>query len=363
MSGLKIRPGIGSFRDSDGHLRFVNYAKSLHKIFKAEEHAFFLVSHLDGTHDEEELFELVCKQYPRITREQLLSILQLLHFENLLEHTYEDIAGSFTESEVERYSRQVAFWAEFINYDIDPWDLQKKIKGSRVAVIGLGGTGTWMVQSLTLAGVGSLRLIDFDNVELSNLNRQVLYSAKDIGVAKLSAARKHIESVNPDIEVETTRLKIGAPEDITASHVLDACDLIINCADYPDINITSDWISQSCMPLEIPHIVGGGYSAHIGLIGPTIIPGKTACWRCYREEAEKRRLTGLINLLPDSPRRTGSVAPIASIVANIQAWDALRVLSGLQPILVDRTGELEFDTLEIRWHVIDEPKNCRHFPQ
>jgi molybdopterin/thiamine biosynthesis adenylyltransferase len=252
-------------------------------------------------------------------------------------------------AEDDRYSRQVLLWEELAP-EVPPDLVQSNLEKSTVLVIGLGGTGSWMVHHLAAAGIGRLILVDNDVVEVSNLSRQAIYKMEDIGQLKVEVATRYIAQLNPFSKVQGVRRSVGGPDDFT--DLLSAnVNLVINCADHPDINTTSHWVSTACTPLGIPHIVGGGYSAHLGLIGPTIIPGQTACWDCYTlNHSQSIADEPLDNLHPGRPKRAGAAAPISAMVASFQAWDAIRLLGGhIPPTLVNQYGELDVTDFSIRW--------------
>lgn len=113
--------------------------------------------------------------------------------------SYSDLLSS---KELERYNRQVLQFSLFDKQRKQGFQYQEKLKQSRVTILGMGGWGTWCALQLSLLGVGTLRVVDGDDVELSNLNRQVLYNEEDIGSQKVDASKSRIKSLNPNVNVE-----------------------------------------------------------------------------------------------------------------------------------------------------------------
>ncbi len=137
-----------------------------------------------------------------------------------------DYSDQLSSKELERYDRQLLQFSLFDNKRQPGFQYQEKLKNSRVVVLGMGGWGTWCALQLSLLGIGTLRVVDGDDVELSNLNRQVLYNDSDVGRQKVDAAHDKIKSVNPNVNVEVfDEFVTREPEQI--EKLLDGADLII----------------------------------------------------------------------------------------------------------------------------------------
>lgn len=362
----RLRPGVGAGIDSDGHLRVIFFSQSRHVVYAAEPPVVDAVKLLmDGAETDRMLAELQ-SAHPGFTRADLDEILSALDDEGAIEDTAEAPAPLGTR-ELLRYSRQIDLFHDFRHQDgaargadrVHPVEAQRRLRQATVTVIGVGGTGSWMAQSLALTGVGHLRLVDPDVVELSNLSRQVLYSAGDLGRSKADAAARRLDdSTGTGVRVTALRTRLDADTDLDG--LLAGSDLVVNCADEPDINTTAGWIARSCTALRIPHIVGGAYAGHVGMIGPTIVPGSTACWTCYERDNARRGAGEVITpLSPHRNRHTAAFAPLSAVVANIQAWDAVRVLTGVAPpLLADRLGELDLASLELTWREVPRDPDC-----
>jgi molybdopterin/thiamine biosynthesis adenylyltransferase len=282
-------------------------------------------------------------------------VLDVLDTEALLAIPTRSSAPALTPDERARYTRQLGLLEELSRDDgrgAAGEELQARLKASTVAVIGVGGIGTWLLSSLAAAGVGRLIVCDTDRVELSNLNRQALFGAADVGVSKTEAAAAHLRALNPAVTVEQRELFLRGPEDVYA--LAEEADVIINCADRPSVLQTSEWVAAACVPRGTPHIVGGAYAYHVGSLGLAVVPGRTACWRCAGEEVGVTR-EGVVR------GRSGpgpSLAMFSAVVANLVAWDAVRILLGMPPTTGDRLGEIDFRTLDIRWRDIPRRPDC-----
>jgi molybdopterin/thiamine biosynthesis adenylyltransferase len=358
---MNVRPalhaGVGAATDSTGRLRLMRFATHTHAIFEVTPPVLTLVSALDGTRTIPEILAYVRREHPDVTLDHVNEILSVLEAEGVLDHIQPDTYLSpLPPREQLIYERQLSFLRDFGTTQMDPHLMQHRIRQSRVAVLGMGGTGTWVAQSLAMAGVGRLRLVDADVVEASNLSRQVLYGTADLARPKVAAAAAALISQFGDLlSVEPIAERLQPPlDDLVAD-----CDLVVNCADEPDINTTSQWVSESCLSARIPHQVGGGYNGHVGMIGPTIVPFSTACWTCFQRDFRRRNTDPGLTYLTAARKHRGALAAVAAVVTNLQVWDALRVLSGCgAPLLANRTGEIDFAQLTLAWTDVPRDADC-----
>jgi len=237
-----------------------------------------------------------------------------------------------TKEEQERYDRQI------IMRGIGE-EGQEKLKRAKVVVAGSGGLGSPAAMYLTAAGVGTLRIIDNDKVELSNLNRQILHWDKDIGTCKVDSAKEKLSSLNKSVRIEAIN------ETINESNVLsliEGFDVIVDAMD----NLQARFLlNKTAIKLNIPFIHGAIY----GFEGraTTIIPGKTACLRCiYHGVAPKEKFPVI------------GVAP--GIIGCIEAAEALKYLLNTGSLLNNRL--LIFNGLTMKFTEFATRRNpgCEH---
>ena len=217
---------------------------------------------------------------------------------------------------MERYKKQILFHGIGI-------EGQQQLLQSHVTLIGCGALGSVIAQTLTRAGVGFLRLVDRDFVDLSNLQRQVLYDEQDVSdrLPKAVAAAKKLRQINSQIEIESI------VADVTFKNILDlfaGADLIIDGTDNFEVRYL---INDAAMECGTPWIHAGCVGSHGQVM--TIIPGETPCLRC---------------LLPEIPDpgssetcdSAGVLAPAINVIASLQVIDALKLLTG-RPNLISRS--------------------------
>jgi molybdopterin/thiamine biosynthesis adenylyltransferase len=212
----------------------------------------------------------------------------------------------FAKDELARYERQIMLpeWGE---------EGQEKLRKAKVAVAGAGGLGSAILSYLAVAGVGSIRVIDGDTVELSNLNRQILHSEKDIGRKKVDSARDRLKSLNPHIEIEA----IG--EVITEDNVFEMVGdyLIVDALDnLPTRYLLNKVAVQRKLPLFHGAIYGFEGRA------TTIIPGETPCIKCLYKDV--------------LPGKIPVVGVIPAVIGCIQATEVIKYIVGIGELLINR---------------------------
>lgn len=224
-------------------------------------------------------------------------------------------------------------------------------------IIGLGAVGSLIASYLTKSGVGNFILVDADNVDISNLHRQY-YFESEIGQKKGENLKNQLKMMHSDLNVEiiTEHLQHNFFERIKFAKPVD---LIINCADEPNVDITSRIIAEYAMKYKIPHIVGGGYNLHLTLIGQTIIPFETACFKCFGNALNELNNVELKNVrkLHRENRKLGSFSPLSGIAASLASLDAFKVLIGKNEFLQQVNRRIEFNMVQHQLNIIDIPRN------
>lgn len=234
-----------------------------------------LLSLLDGKHSFADIVHALQQQNPEVTAEDVSEALEnLLNF-GLLEDAAIPPPADLPPSDLERYASQIHFLSLLDTTGKQKYTLQAKLKNAQVAVLGLGGLGSNVLLGLAAIGVGFLRGVDCDCVEVGNLNRQVLYDVNDIGKPKAVAAAEQLARFNPNVTFEPVQQKITGPQAI--SELIDGVDLVAFCADQPrEITL---WMNRVAVEKGIPFILGG-YHGTVAEVGPFVIPFQTGCLAC-----------------------------------------------------------------------------------
>lgn len=209
---------------------------------------------------------------------------------------------------------------------------QRKLLESRVLIVGMGGLGSPVAMYLAAAGVGQLILADFDTVDLSNLQRQILHGSNDIGRPKVESARETLRVLNPEVKVETI---IERLEGEALAKQVSEVDLVVDATD----NFTTRFIlNDACVAARKPLVSG----AAIRMEGQVSVfhneREDSPCYRClYKDEGE----------LAETCSENGVLAPVVGIIGAVQATEALKVLLGIGETLGGRL--LLLDALTMEW--------------
>lgn len=239
----------------------------------------------------------------------------------------------FTEEQLKRYSRHI------ILSEVGGKG-QKKISAAKVLMVGAGGLGCPVGYYLAAAGVGTIAIVDNDEVELSNLQRQIAHSVKTIGINKADSAKQTFEALNPDVNV------IAIKERINSKNILDLIkdyDIIVDGTDnFP----TRYLINDACVMLKKPLVIG----AILRFEGQvtTILPGDGPCYRCLFEEPPP---AGLV----PSCQEAGVLGVLPGVIGALQATEVLKLIIGKGKPL---KGELLiYDALGVNFRKVKIPKN------
>ena len=224
-----------------------------------------------------------------------------------------------------RYSRQLML------PQLD-WAGQQRLLQGRVLIIGMGGLGAPAALYLAAAGVGTLALVDDDQVELSNLQRQILHGDADIGRPKVESARDSLLRLNPELITELLAERLDG--DALQAQVARA-DVVVDATD----NFSSRFaINAACVATRTPLVSGAAirFEGQLSVFDPR--REDSPCYRClYRDEGEQQQTCS----------ENGVLAPVVGVIGSLQAVETIKLLSGIAEPLVGRL--LIWDALSMEW--------------
>lgn len=241
--------------------------------------------------------------------------------------------GQLSREEIERYSRHLIMPEVAM-------EGQRKLKAAKVLMVGAGGLGSPLGSYLAAAGVGTLGIIDFDQVDFTNLQRQIMYSTEDVGKPKLEAAKRRIREINPGVNVETYETRLTSDN---AMDILDGYDVVVDGTDnFP----TRYLVNDVCVMLGIPNVYGSifrfeGQASVFGLEGGP-------CYRCVYPEPPP---PGLV----PSCAEGGVLGVLPGIVGTIQATETIKLILGQGESLSGRL--LLFDALKMHFRELNLHKD------
>jgi len=238
------------------------------------------------------------------------------------------------DSQLLRYSRHILL------DEFGP-DAQRKFAAAHVVVVGMGGLGTPAAQFLAAAGVGRLTLCDADHVDLTNLQRQVLYATADVGTAKVDAAGARIAAINPEVTVTRIPTRVGPAE---LAPLAAAADVVLDCSDNFE---TRHAVNRACVAAATP-LVSGAAIRFDGQVAVFDVREPAApCYHCLFGEGEALEETRCATM--------GVFAPLVGIIGATQAAEALKLIAGAGTTLVGRL--LLLDALAMQWREVRVPRD------
>ena len=351
-SRIRLRPSVSMVPLADGEYQFFQGNTRRSRAFRLQTDLAEALKHLDGS---QTIVEVAADL--SLKPETLLRLAN--HFIEIC--LLEDMEVATRVSHTP-WRRVLNFLADYIpSYEIE--DAFKHLRRIRVVVFGVGAVGSWVAVQLAQSGVSRFTIIDEDIVEPSNLNRS-LYTERDIGKRKIDALSQRLNEIDAQIDVQSVEMGISDAHElqtILVSH--KDCGVVVNCADYPSVDVTSSIVDKACKVIGLPYVIAGGYNLHLSLIGMTVIPGKYACYNCGCITLAERQGNELDDMrkLVRPWRNIGNLAPLAAITASFAVNEVIRLAMPphrLQPRMVNRRGEFNFLTNELHYTELPPRKEC-----
>lgn len=254
-----------------------------------------------------------------------------------MEETKKEKYFGFTDEQIKRYSRQIVLPQV-------GGKGQRKLLDSKVLIVGAGALGSPVAQYLARAGVGTIGIVDDDEVHLSNLQRQLLYRTDDVGRKKVRVTKEAFTRINPDVEIVTYEERLDKE---TVFNILDGkWDMIVDGSDnFP----TKFLLNDVCVMQKIP-LSHGAVLQFTGFV-TTIIPTQGPCYRCLTPQSPP----------PDTVptcQEAGVVGPLPGIIGSIQAVEVIKFLLGKGKLLMGKGVILDALHMSFDEFIFKRRKDC-----
>jgi adenylyltransferase/sulfurtransferase len=243
-------------------------------------------------------------------------------------------AKPMDDAQLLRYSRHILL-PEF------GLEAQERLVAAHALVIGAGGLGAPAAQFLVAAGVGTLTLCDADTVDLTNLQRQILYSTPDVGAPKVAAAKARLAAVNPEVRVEAVQARIGPAE---LAPLVARADVVLDCSDN---FATRHAVNRACVAARTPLVSGAAirFDGQVAVFDAR--DAASPCYHCLFGEGEELEETRCAIM--------GVFAPVVGIVGATQAAEALKLIGRVGEPMTGRL--LLLDAFAMHWRDIRIPRD------
>lgn len=314
---------------------------------------------LNGSCTLPQLVEAVQASLPDSQPEMVIAVLQYLYKQGLLVDGAASPPSELPGEAIARWQRNLSFFSAFERPPQTRYDYQVALRHGSVALIGLGGTGSWIASALAMAGVGCIVGVDGDRVETSNLNRQVLYRPQDVGRLKTEVTAEALAGLAPEMAFTGVCHWMQSEDDV--AQAIGGCDLVLLTADQP-MGLISRWTNAACFALGIP-MLASGIAARWATVGPLYVPGLTGCWECV--DADKRRRSRhyaemFQTLAERRAPAPPSLAPLCALVGAQAAYEAIEYLTGFaRPATLGCELITDTLTMNVKRNRVRQRSGCR----
>jgi bacteriocin biosynthesis cyclodehydratase domain-containing protein len=259
--------------------------------------------------------------------------------------------------EFARFDRQLRYFSDIGADDLAPSECQRRLREAKVAVLGVGGLGGYVAWALACCGVGEMWLIDGDRIELSNLNRQILYNESEIGLLKVEVAAARLRAFNRTSRITATARRLDSEVEI--ADFIAGADLLVDAADWPAYDIER-WCNNACFEAGIPYITMSHFPP-IARVGPLYVPGETGCYAC--QETAYRRQYPLFDAAIEQHRAKTSPAamlgPACGLIGGQVGLEVMHYLTGLtRPATQGVAHIYDLRTMEVEREVVVPEPDC-----
>ena len=327
----------------------------------------YLFQVMDGRRTIVQLQEIVQQKYPAIPGEDIAQAIEAFDRAGFLENGLFDSQNPLTEYDCARWERNINFFGSFSNLNTNKYELQYRLKTARVALLGLGGLGSHLLYDLAALGLQNIRAVEFDKIELSNLNRQILYCETDIGRPKAEVAAERIRAFSPRLQLEVISKRLSSTKDVL--DVIRDRDYVLCVADRPKMELIS-WVNQACVKQHAT-LINGGLDVQRGVYY-AMIPGVTGCVECWRQQVQQKDPVSSA-LLEERLRlqvggENAAFVPLVALVSGLMVSELVRLVTQIAPpVSAGRLIEIDFASMEIRqaeeWARFERCPVCQHvFP-
>lgn len=354
----KIKDSVDLFLSNEKYILAYFMNTRQRKSFKVNEETVHLLECIDGTKNLAEIQEVMRKKYD-VLPVYVTNIIKAMVKERIITEINKN-NNILSEEEIQRYSRQINYFAEFLDSEEKGIAAQRKIMDSTVIIFGIGAVGGDIAIELAMAGIGKIILYDFDQVEVSDACRHMYFKEEYVNKNKTSVLKEELQRINKNIKVEVFQESMKPDTNIEA--IIKSVDFVVNTMDEPYIGYTASKISRVCIKYNIAHYIAGGFDAHLASTGELIIPYVTPCVECYAKHFK----TTLKDWKPKThPVRTrykeiGGLASMSLFSTSYACIEIIKYMAGLIPMekSFKIRGEFLFTDMSLTYLDVEKNKDC-----
>lgn len=356
----KLRSSVDLYLYNNETLIIYYMNTRIKKQFKVSSLIVDFLELVDGQKSLSEIHTLLENKLDKeINYNNLLELITKLCDLNVMERV-EDIKYENLEL-YKRYDRQINYFGDFLGAESDSITAQKKLRDSKILIFGCGAIGGDIAIQLAMAGVENFIIYDYDIVEESDVSRHLYFKTEYIGLKKVDALEKYLKTINSNINVEKIYAMLTPSSYV--DELIDRASFVVNTADEPYIGYTALKISRYCTKKSKPHIIGGGFAAHLASTGELIVPGVTPCVDCYTKYFTEK----LVDWKPkqryfkNGDLEVGGLSSLSLFSSSYSVVEIIKIISGLTNIeeYANTRGEFIFTNMELGYYQVTRDKNCK----
>jgi molybdopterin/thiamine biosynthesis adenylyltransferase len=256
------------------------------------------------------------------------------------------------EYELERWKRNLGFFQTYATLERSHYEMQERLRDCKVTMLGVGGVGSHVALDLMGVGIEDLCIVDFDTVELSNLNRQILYTEADIGQRKVPLAVKRLKEYFPRARIHGVEHRLSSAADV--HQVVVDRDFVICVVDRPKL-YAHRWANEACVAAGVPFMSGGVHTQRATTY--LVVPGQTGCVECWRRASVDGPTTALRAKMEEFHGQTtpglgsdlSAFGPMVTVMTAMLVTEMVRYVTGIaEPLAAGRLVEMRFGDLTLR---------------
>ncbi len=301
---------------------------------------------LDGKKDINAIENELKVKHPEQTQ-YLADSLSALDKAKLIENAQVKPTPGLNHYDLQRWSKNIEFFGTFASYETNKFESQECLKNVKITLLGLGGLGSHILYDLAALGIRHIRAVDFDKVELSSLNRQILYSESDVEL-KTQAAERRIKKFSPKGKFEFINKKLESQKDV--ENVVAGSDFVICVTDKRQKNMQS-WLNQSCVKHNITYIDGWLDTKKATLF--SVIPGISGCTECWKQHVVRQ--DSIASILNEIELQKGeqrllapTIVPFVSALTGFMLTELIKMITGISTVqTTNKLTTFDFESLRI----------------
>lgn len=354
----KIKDSVDIFLSGENYIIAYYMNTRQRKSFKVNQECIHLFENIDGVRTIGEIKKVMSEEYG-VSPDFVDAVIDKMVKSRIITVINKN-TEILSEAEMQRYSRQINYFAEFLESEENGIKAQKKLMDSRIVIFGIGAVGGNIALELAMAGVGKLVLYDFDKVEKSDVARHMYFKEMYIGEDKLEALKSELEKINSDIKVEL--IQESMYPNTKVEDLIKSAMFVVNTMDEPYIGYTAAKISRICVKHKIPHYIAGGFDAHLASTGELIIPYITPCVECYAGYFKVALKDWKPRAHPVKIRHEeiGGLASMSLFSSSYACIEIIKYIAGLVSMkeCFKIRGEFLFHDMSLTYLDVEKDPNC-----